>query len=335
MRYLLTILLITLALIVLAQHGPVNVKENTRIIVKPIEFPCTHYFFEHEKNDQVITEKGSYRQIIEEVNKVYLRYKGGGLTVTEKCVFPNIDFSKYTLLGKYAGGNNYCSVQYSMDVTNDAANRQYIFTVTVNQKGRCKRASRWQWHWVLVSKLPDDYVVKFEVEYWHDGRSSCGNITDAIQQKINAQLISRMGSQRFARWFRNGCGRYSPSQKIYIVPYEIVPPQLIGEPVRFTLLTLEFDSTGEAITDLDKTLPDCVKNPSDCELISFSKAEEIAKETYEPDKSGLDGYYIVDFRLNDGRFVYFLSYSSSTNHKKRLMIYVDVATGKTNKILEH
>jgi len=95
----------------------------------------------------------------------YLRYQE---SVGKKCDFPDIDFDKHTLLGMFGGGNNYCSVEYFKNVKSDQTNGVYLFTVNVLEKGFCKRAVRWHWHWVLVPKLPESYEVVFKINRIRD-----------------------------------------------------------------------------------------------------------------------------------------------------------------------
>jgi hypothetical protein len=80
----------------------------------------------------------------------------------------------------YGGGNNYCNVAYFRHVENDKANVRYIFTLTVLQQGFCKRAVRWQWHWVLVPRLPESYEVEFKVN----------RIRDTIKTSQNEKPVS-------------------------------------------------------------------------------------------------------------------------------------------------
>lgn len=96
----------------------------------------------------------------------------------QSCSVPDIDFSRHTLLGMYGGGNNYCSVEYRRHVEDDRAHARYIFTLTVIERGFCKRAVRWHWHWVLVPKIPESYRVEFNVIRVRE-RNPEGNTTAA------------------------------------------------------------------------------------------------------------------------------------------------------------
>jgi len=74
---------------------------------------------------------------------------------------PNIDFSQYTLLGKFASGQ--CKVTFKRQVTKDEANLKYNFTVYVFDKGLCKRQGQ-SMNWVIVPKLPVGWTVKYEIK---------------------------------------------------------------------------------------------------------------------------------------------------------------------------
>ena len=76
----------------------------------------------------------------------------------QTATYPIIDFSQYTLLGKYATGG--CNVGYKREVTRDDVNKKYIYTVTVCNYGMCK-VLRMDMNWVLVPKLPQGYTVEF------------------------------------------------------------------------------------------------------------------------------------------------------------------------------
>ncbi len=116
--------------------------------------------------------KPAQTQYVIDSESAYQRYKEN---FSKPCDFPEIDFEMHTLLGMYGGGNNYCDVEYFMHVENDKAHARYIFTLTVNQKGFCKMAVRWHWHWVLVPRLPESYEVEFKVNRVRDAVATPGN----------------------------------------------------------------------------------------------------------------------------------------------------------------
>lgn len=80
----------------------------------------------------------------------------------ETPVYPAIDFSKHTLLGKSTSGQ--CSIDYIREVTKDDASKKYKYLVRVLECGICYKEG-YSMNWVLVPKLPQGYTVEFEVKY--------------------------------------------------------------------------------------------------------------------------------------------------------------------------
>lgn len=82
-------------------------------------------------------------------------------SVCSNYTLPTIDFSQYTLLGKFASGK--CRVTFKPQVIKDESNMQYLFTVYVFDKGICKKEGI-SMNWVLVPKLPIGWSVNFKTE---------------------------------------------------------------------------------------------------------------------------------------------------------------------------
>lgn len=75
--------------------------------------------------------------------------------------YDNIDFNKYTLLGKYAREN--CKATFERNVTKNDSQKKYFYKIKVYQCGTCK--TNWEsMNWALVPKIPNDYNVSFTVE---------------------------------------------------------------------------------------------------------------------------------------------------------------------------
>ena len=73
-----------------------------------------------------------------------------------------IDFSKYTVLGKFADGGCRAIVALQ-DVTKYTELKKYIYRIKVISCGKC--TSYWQeMNWVLIPKIEDDFSVEFVVE---------------------------------------------------------------------------------------------------------------------------------------------------------------------------
>ena len=73
-----------------------------------------------------------------------------------------IDFSQYTLLGKYAVGNSR-AVFFDRNVTKDVKNQKYIYTIRVISCGEWEDDTNM--NWVLVPKIEDNFTVEFIVEH--------------------------------------------------------------------------------------------------------------------------------------------------------------------------
>lgn len=82
------------------------------------------------------------------------------LALNNSCDRPFIDFSSYTLLGRYAYTSNTGS--YYRKVVADTVNSSYNYTITVTNCGSCNCLSQ-NMNWVLVPKLPYTWSVKFIV----------------------------------------------------------------------------------------------------------------------------------------------------------------------------
>lgn len=80
----------------------------------------------------------------------------------EDFQLPSIDFSQYTLLGKYAQGSG-CSIDFVRKIYKDNSNNKIIYSIKVDEKGLCKKLGM-SMNWVLIPKVPSDYTVEFEVK---------------------------------------------------------------------------------------------------------------------------------------------------------------------------
>ncbi len=70
-----------------------------------------------------------------------------------------VDFSKYSLLGKYVC----CDLVKSREVIDDKDNLQYIYKIK-KKKSIYHSKGYTNMNWVLVPKLPEGYTVKFVVK---------------------------------------------------------------------------------------------------------------------------------------------------------------------------
>jgi len=85
------------------------------------------------------------------------------------ATFNPIDFSRYTLLGKYAAAG--CIVVFDRNVTKHTEISKYVYRIKVIHCGDCKNQHA-DMNWVLIPKIEDNYSVEFIVEdvKWSNGR---------------------------------------------------------------------------------------------------------------------------------------------------------------------
>lgn len=79
----------------------------------------------------------------------------------ENFELPSIDFSQYTLLGKYAQGGG-CSIDFVRKAYKGDSNKKLIYSIRVVGKGDCLLLVT-SMNWALVPKVPSD-KVEFEVK---------------------------------------------------------------------------------------------------------------------------------------------------------------------------
>lgn len=120
------------------------------IIVK--EFDTGRCFppFGNEPDEFIITNDSLYQDL--------LNY---GVVVCDNYTLPTIDFTTYTLLGKYtvSGGE---VKYYKREVVKDEVNMRDIYHIYIKCKNNNKAAI--SMNWVLIPKLPGNYSVDFTVE---------------------------------------------------------------------------------------------------------------------------------------------------------------------------
>lgn len=73
-----------------------------------------------------------------------------------------VDFSKYSLLGKYAEGD--CTAFFYRDVSKDAKKKKYIYTIKVISCGNCMAADV-NSNWVLIPKIEEGFSVEFVIKH--------------------------------------------------------------------------------------------------------------------------------------------------------------------------
>jgi len=120
-----------------------SVIENSGIIERSIDFPCNTPFY----NGNFVIDSDDDLDSVMNLEVV--------------CERPEIDFTQYTLLGKYAWTEDKGS--YYRNVEMDTVNFTYDYTITVKTCGECDCLSQ-NMNWVLVPKLPEGWSVDFTLK---------------------------------------------------------------------------------------------------------------------------------------------------------------------------
>ena len=85
------------------------------------------------------------------------------LSFDDGATYQPIDFTKYTILGKYAD-KGACMAVFNRNVTKNAEQQKYVYKITVIHCGGCEKPNS-STNWVVIPKLEDDFLVEFIVEY--------------------------------------------------------------------------------------------------------------------------------------------------------------------------
>lgn len=73
-----------------------------------------------------------------------------------------IDFSQHSIIGMWVSGQ--CELKVIRKLTIDNTKKEYLYSMTVRECGLCKLFAH-DFQLVLVPAIPNDYTVRFEVEY--------------------------------------------------------------------------------------------------------------------------------------------------------------------------
>lgn len=128
--------------------------EISGIIISEFDFDECFSLYEEYSND--------YPGILVNDDSTYQALPLRSHAYREGCLNkprPNIDFTKYTLLGLFTQGG--CDVYYRRKVEKDDVNKRYIYSVKIKECGVCKKLMINN-NWVLVPKLPTGYTVQYE-----------------------------------------------------------------------------------------------------------------------------------------------------------------------------
>ncbi len=80
-------------------------------------------------------------------------------TTCSEAELPAIDFTRYSLLGRYAEGT--CSVFFTREVLKKETEKKITYKVSTQECGFCERLN-FSMNWVLVPRIEDGYTVDFE-----------------------------------------------------------------------------------------------------------------------------------------------------------------------------
>ncbi len=117
--------------------------------------PCFDVIANTEKDEFVIREEDAFKAYVDSI-RIY--------PVNQNCdtaSLPEIDFTEYTLLGKYTSGGG-CDVKYERKVYKDEINKRIIYEIDVKYIGLCDMLITSK-NWVLIPKMPENYTFEFRV----------------------------------------------------------------------------------------------------------------------------------------------------------------------------
>lgn len=104
----------------------------------------------------VINTLKDYQYLVNQIDSAYIA------NIMPDCAnyeLYSFNFSNITLLAQYTKGTG-CSVAFQRDVKDDSENKQYVYTINIYECGDCS-TTEVSMNWVQVTKLPNDYTVKF------------------------------------------------------------------------------------------------------------------------------------------------------------------------------
>lgn len=103
----------------------------------------------------IINDTNSFRNFL--INNYYLY---NPINNPGDSIICNIDFSKFSLLGKYTSGA--CSDFYR-NVSFDSENNNVIYSIKICDSRFCKKLISSQ-NWVVINKIPTNYSVEFQTK---------------------------------------------------------------------------------------------------------------------------------------------------------------------------
>lgn len=148
---------IILVVLLLFLAGCTDIRNNNLIEVPHIDFDlkCTGSGADLE---YIVRSQQEYQSLIDNSPDLY----PNPFLLCVDYKFPEIDFSKYTLLGRgvSAGG---CDIEFERKVFRDDQNKKYIYSIKSDVEGTCEKGL-FNKNWILIDKIPNDYGVDFNVK---------------------------------------------------------------------------------------------------------------------------------------------------------------------------
>jgi hypothetical protein len=145
----------------------INTKqEYDELIYKRFQKPLEEYwqnwydiFLQSVKQRYPGLSEEEYERLVRDIFYSNLPFLG-----TENCTHPDIDFSRYTLLGTNTNASG-CEVpDYNISVEKDNNKREYLFRVVIKEKGLCEQAFVKN-TWILIPKIESNNNVIFDIKY--------------------------------------------------------------------------------------------------------------------------------------------------------------------------
>ncbi len=127
-----------------------------------LPIPATNIIVENALvSEPPITEEMRYKEFVIQTDS--LNIFNLEVSFDDGVTYEPIDFSNYTLLGKYDPASG-CEVIYSRNATRDDEAKKISYEIKVDQYGVCD-CFHLSMNWVLIPKMPEDYNVEFSVEH--------------------------------------------------------------------------------------------------------------------------------------------------------------------------
>lgn len=117
---------------------------------------CFSGVYDKKYNEVIILDNQAYQDFGDSIRVHFANRDCSTATL------PNIDFTKYFLLGKYTEGGG-CSVKYDRQVIVNKDKRTLLYKIKVDYSGNCFKLIM-NMNWALIPKTYSDYAIEFQVD---------------------------------------------------------------------------------------------------------------------------------------------------------------------------